>query len=211
MTRRKTENKARSFLKVKPTFSLFPPYRETKGQYDKGTKDWEIERKLYKISYLKLFGTIEVPNKMSSNPAMSHSKITIAPKSKKSKGSQASTIRRRTMKRPEFEFKSTEIITSKYDKMVEEESQLAFPLAARVIQPITPEHTPIHSCVRGVEKRSQKTEPSKVSAQRLLGMFSPKLRPQDTSMAGGIEEVIVGPSTLLSQRKPISGDAILLE
>ena len=53
-------------------------------------------------------------------------------------------------------------------------------------------------------KRSQKGETSKIAAQRLLGMFSPKLRPQDTSMAGRIEEVIAGPSTPLSHRKPIS-------
>ena len=36
-------------------------------------------------------------------------------------------------------------------------------------------------------------------------MFAPKLRPQDTSMAGAIEEVITGPSTPVSQRKPIGG------
>ena len=85
----KTEKEARSFLKVKQTFSLFPPYRETKDQYDKRTKDWEIERKLYKIPYPKWFGTIEVANKMSSEPrAMSHSEITVVPKSKISKGSQ---------------------------------------------------------------------------------------------------------------------------
>ena len=36
-------------------------------------------------------------------------------------------------------------------------------------------------------------------------MFSPKLRQQDTTMAGGIEEVIAGPSTPVSQRKPIGG------
>ena len=63
----KTEKEARSFLKVKQTFSLFPPYRETKDQYDKRTKDWEIERKLYKIPYPRLFGTSEV----QSNPSIS--------------------------------------------------------------------------------------------------------------------------------------------
>ena len=89
--------------------------------------------------------------------------------------------------------------------MVEEETQLAFPLASRVIQPITPQENPIRSFVRGVGKRSQKGEPSKVAAQRLLGMFSPKLRPQDTTMAGGIEEVIAGPSTPVSQSIPIGG------
>ena len=83
----KTEKEARSFLKVKQTFSVFPPYRETKDQYDKRTKDWEIERKLYKIPYPRLFGTSEVANTMSSNPAMSHSHITVVPKSKKSTGS----------------------------------------------------------------------------------------------------------------------------
>ena len=36
-------------------------------------------------------------------------------------------------------------------------------------------------------------------------MFSLKLRPQDTTMAGGIEEVIAGPSIPISQRKPIGG------
>ena len=36
-------------------------------------------------------------------------------------------------------------------------------------------------------------------------MFSPKLRPQDTSMAEAIEDIIAGPSTPLSQRKPIGG------
>ena len=41
-------------------------------------------------------------------------------------------------------------------------------------------------------------------------MFSPKLRPQDTSMAGGIEVVIAGPSTPLSQRKPIGGGCPLV-
>ena len=89
--------------------------------------------------------------------------------------------------------------------MVEDETQLAFPLAPRMIQPITPQETPIVSFVRGVGKRSQKGEPCKVAAHRLLGMFSPNLRPQDTSMAGGMEEVIAGPSTPLSQRKPIGG------
>ena len=89
--------------------------------------------------------------------------------------------------------------------MVEDETQLAVPLAPRMIQPITPPETPIVSFVRGVGKRSQKGEPSKVAAHRLLGMFSPNLRPQDTSMAGGMEEVIPGPSTPLSQRKPIGG------
>ena len=113
---------------------------------------------------------------MSSTPAMSYSEITVAPKSKKSKGSQASTVRRRTMKRPEIEFKSAETITSEDDKMAEDNTQLAFPLAPRVIQPITPQATPIRSFVRGVGKKSQKTEPSKVAGQRLLGMFSPKLR-----------------------------------
>ena len=109
----KTEKEARSFLKVKKTFSLFPPYRETKDQYDKRTKDWEIERKLYKIPYPKSFSTIEVANKMSSEPkTMSHSEITVVPKSKKSTGSRASTTRRRTTKRPEIEFKSAETITS---------------------------------------------------------------------------------------------------
>ena len=114
---------------------------------------------------------------MSSNRAMSHSDITVLPKSKKSKGSQASTIRRRTIKRPEIQFKSAETITSEDDKIAKDDTQLAFPLAAQVIQPITPQETPIHSFVRGVGKRSQKGEPSKVAAQRLLGMFSPKLRP----------------------------------
>ena len=89
--------------------------------------------------------------------------------------------------------------------MVEDSTQLAFPLPSRVIQPITPQETPIRSFVKGVGKRSQKGETSKIVAQRLLGMFSPKLRPQDKSMAGGIEEVIAGPSTPLSQRKPIGG------
>ena len=36
-------------------------------------------------------------------------------------------------------------------------------------------------------------------------MFSPKLRPQETTMAGGIEEIITGPRTPVSQRKPIGG------
>ena len=161
----KTEKEARSFLKVKQTFSLFPPYRETKDQYDKRTKDWEIERKLYNIPYPRSFGTSEVANIMSSNPAMSHSEITVVPKSKKSKGSQASTIRSRTMKRPEIEFKSAETITSEDDKMAEDETQLVFPLEHRVIQPITPQETPIRSFVKGVGKRSQKGEPSKVAAQ----------------------------------------------
>ena len=58
----KTEKKTRRFLKVKQTFSLFLPYRETKDQYDKRTKDWEIERKLYKIPYPRSFGTSEVAN-----------------------------------------------------------------------------------------------------------------------------------------------------
>ena len=57
--------------------------------------------------------------------------------------------------------------------MVEEETQLAFPLASQVIQPITPQETPIRSFVRGVGKRSQKGETSKIAAQRLLGMFGP--------------------------------------
>ena len=205
----KTEKEAKSFLKVKPTYSLFPPYRETKDQYDKRTKGWEIERKLYKIPYPKSFGTIEVANKMSSNPAMSHHGITVVPKSKKSKGSQASTIRKRTMKRPEIEFKSAETITSEDDRMAEDETQLVFPLEHRVIQPITLQETPIRSFVKGIGKRSQKGEPSKVAAQRLLGMFSPKLRPQDTTMTGGIEEVIAGPSTPVSQRKPIGGEVLL--
>ena len=135
----KTEKEARSFLKVKQTFSLFPPYRESKDQYDKRTKGWEIERKLYKTPYAKSFGTTEVANKMSSEPkTMSHSEITVVPKSKKSAGSRASTTKRRTTKCPEIEFKSAETITSEDDKMVEEETQLAFPLASRVIQPITP-------------------------------------------------------------------------
>ena len=82
---------------------------------------------------------------------------------------------------------------------------MTFPLEHRVIQPIKPQETPIRSFVRGVGKRSQKEEPSKVAAQRLLGMFSPKLRPQDTTMTGGIEAVIAGPSTPVSQRKPIGG------
>ena len=123
----KTEKEARSFLKVKQAFSLFPPYRETKDQYDKCTKGWEIERKLYKIPYPKSFGTTKVANNMSSEPkTMSHSEITVVPKSKKSAGSRASTTNRRTTKRPEIEFKSAETITSKDDKMVEEETQLAF-------------------------------------------------------------------------------------
>ena len=200
----KTEREAKSFLKVKPTYSLFPSYRETKDQYDKRTKGWEIERKLYKIPYPKSFGIIEVANKMSSEPkAISNSEITVVPKSKKLTGSRASITKRRTIKRPEIEFKSAETITSEDDKMVEDETQLAFPLAPRVIQPITPQEIPIRSFVRGVGKKSQKGEPSKVATQRLLGMFSPKLRPQDTTMAGGIEEVIAGPSTPVSQRKPI--------
>ena len=136
---------------------------------------------------------------------MSHSEITVGPKSKKSIGSRASTTRRRTTKRPEIEFQSAEFITSEDDKMVEDSTQLAFPLTSRVIQPITPQETPICSFVRGVGKRSQKGESSKIAAQRLLGMLSPKLRPQDASMAGGIEEVIAGPSTPLSQRNPIGG------
>ena len=161
----KTEKEAKSFLKVTPTYNLFPPYRGTKDQYDKRTKGWEIERKLYKISYPKSFGTIEVANKMSSEPkTISHSEITVVPKSKKSTGSQASTTRRRSTKRPEIEFKSAETITSENDKMVENETQLAFPLAPRVIQPITPQETSIRSFVRGVGKRSQKGEPSKVAA-----------------------------------------------
>ena len=128
---KKTEREAKSFLKVKPTHSLFPPYRESKDQYDKCTKDWEIERKPYKIPYPKSFGTDEGANKMASESrAMSHSEITVAPKSKKSKGSQASTVRRRTMKPPEIEFKSAEIITSEDNKMGEEETELAFPLAS---------------------------------------------------------------------------------
>ena len=135
----KTDKEAKSFLKVKPTLSLFPPYRETKDQYDKRTKDWEKETKLYTIPYPKSFGTIEVGNKMSSEPrARSHNKITIVPKSKKSTGSRASTVRRRTTKRPEIEFKSAKIITSEDDKKVEDDTQLAFPCAPRVIQPITP-------------------------------------------------------------------------
>ena len=36
-------------------------------------------------------------------------------------------------------------------------------------------------------------------------MFSPKLRPQDITMAGGIEEVIAGSSTPVSQRQSIGG------
>ena len=201
-----TEREAKSFLKVKPTYSLFPPYRETKDQYNKRTKGWEIERKLYKIPYPKSFGTNEVANKMSSEPrAMSHSDITVIPKSKKSTGSKASTLRRRTTKGPEIEFKSAEFITSEDDKMVEDSTQLDFPLGSRVIQPITPQETPIHSFVKGVGKRPQKGESSRFVAQRLLCMFSPKLMPQDTTMAGAIEEVIVGPSTPLSQRKPIGG------
>ena len=36
-------------------------------------------------------------------------------------------------------------------------------------------------------------------------MFSSKLRPQDTCLAGGIKEAITGPSTLVSERKPIGG------
>ena len=202
---RKTEKETRSFLNVKQTLSLFPPYRETKDQCDKRTKDWEIERKLYKIPYPRSFGTSEVANTMSSNPAMSYSDITVVPKSKKSTGSQTSTTRRRITKRPEIEFKSAEMITSEDDKMVQSETQLTFPLEHRVIQPITPQETPIRSFAKGVGKRSQKGEPSKIAAQRLLGMFSPKLRPQDTTMAGGIEEVIASPSTPVFQRKPIGG------
>ena len=161
----KTERQDKSFLKVKPTYSLFPPYRETKDQYDKGTKDWDVGRKLYEIQYPKSFGTIKVANNMASNPAMSHSKITVAPKSKKSKSSQASTVKRRTMKRPEIEFKSAETITSEDDKMAEDDTQLAFPLVPRVIQPITPQETPIRSFVTAVGKRSQKGDTSKVAAQ----------------------------------------------
>ena len=153
----KTEKEAKSFLKVKPTYSLFPPYRETKDQYNKRTKGWEIERKLYQIPYPKSVGTAEVANKMSSEPkTMSHSEITVVPKSKKSAGSRASTTRRRTTKCPEIEFKSAETITCEDDKMVEEETQLAFPLASRVIQPLTPQETPIRAFVRGVGKRSLK-------------------------------------------------------
>ena len=127
----KTEREATSFLKVKPTYSLVPPYRETKDQYDRRTKGWEIERKVYKIPYPKLFGTIEVANKMSSEPkTMSHSEITVVPKSKKSRGSRASTTRRRTTKGPEIEFKSGEFITSEDDKMVEDSTQLAFSLVS---------------------------------------------------------------------------------
>ena len=189
----KTEREAKSFLKVKLTFSLFPLYRETKNQYNKHTKDWEIQRKLYKILYPKWFCMIEVANKMSSEPrAMSHNEITVVPKSTKSTGSRVSTFRRRTRKRPEVEFKSAETITSEDDKMVEDDTQLAFPLAPQVIQPTTPQETLICSFVRGVGKRSQQGETSKVAAQRLLCMFSPQLRPQDISMAGGIEEAIAG-------------------
>ena len=149
-----------------------------------------------------MFGTIEVANKMSSElKTMSHSEITVVPKSMKSKGSRASTTRRRTTKCPEMEFKSAEFITSENDKTVEDSTQLAFPLTARVIQPITPQETPISSFVRGVGKRSHKGESSKIAAQRLLGMFSPKLRPQDTSMAGGIEEVIAGPKHPIVTKK----------
>ena len=142
---------------------------------------------------------------MSSKPAMSHSDITVIPKSKKSTGSRASTTRRRITKRPEIEFKCAEMITSEDDKMVESETQLTFPLEHCVIQPVTPQKTPVCSFTKGVENRSQKGEPSKGAAQRLLGMFSPKLRPQDTTMTGGIEEVIAGPRTPVSQRKPIGG------
>ena len=39
------------------------------------------------------------------------------------------------MKRPEIECKSAEIIASEDDKIVEEETPLAFPLAPQVIQP----------------------------------------------------------------------------
>ena len=82
--------------------------------------------------------------------------------------------------------------------MVESETQLTFPLEHRVIQPIKPQQTPIHSFVKGVGKRSQKGEPSKVAAEILLCLFSPKLKLQDTTMAGGIEEVITGPSIPVS-------------
>ena len=76
---------------------------------------------------------------MSSEPrAMSHSEITVIPKSKKSAGSKESTLRRRSTKRPEIEFKSAEFITFEDDKMVEDSTQLAFPFASQVIQPITP-------------------------------------------------------------------------
>ena len=61
--------------------------------------------------------------------------------------------------------------------MVEDSTQLAFPLTSRVIQPITPQETPISFFVTGVGKRSRKGETSKIAAQRLLCMFSPKLRP----------------------------------
>ena len=69
------------------------------------------------------------------------------------------------MKPPEIEFMSAEIITSEEDKMVESETQLTFPLELRVIQPITPQETPIRSFVKGVGQISQKGEPSKVAAQ----------------------------------------------
>ena len=48
---------------------------------------------------------------MSSNPAISHSDITVISKSKKSTGSRASTIRKRITKCLEIEFKSAEMIT----------------------------------------------------------------------------------------------------
>ena len=113
-----------------------------------------------------MFGTIEVANKMSSElRAMAHSEITVIPKSKKSTGSRASTVRRRTTKRPEIEFKSAETITSEDDLMVEDDTQLAFPLAPRVIQLITPHKTPIRSFVRGVGKRSKTGETSKVAVK----------------------------------------------
>ena len=141
---------------------------------------------------------------MSSEPrVMSHSEITVVPRSQKSTASRTTTARRRTSKGLEIEFKSAEIITSKDDKMAADDTQLAFPFAPRVIQPITPQETPIHSFTKGVGKKSQKGEPSKIAAQRLLGMLSTKLRPQDTYMAGGIEEVIAGPSTPMTQRKRI--------
>ena len=149
------EKEAKSFLKVKLTYSLFPSYRGTKHQYDKYTKDSEIEKKLYKIPYPKSFGTIEVANKMSSEQRnISYSEITVGPKSKKLTGSRASTTRRRTTKYPIIELKSAEMITFEDHKIGEDGTQLAFALAPRVIQPISPQETPIHSIVKGIGKRS---------------------------------------------------------
>lgn len=83
-----------------------------------------------------------------------YSEITVGPKSKKLTGSRASTTRRRTTKCPNVEFKSAEIITFEDHKIAEDGTHLAFALAPRVIQSITPHETPIHSFVTGIGKRS---------------------------------------------------------